>query len=172
MVPPNWWERFSRRWAHNVCLRGLGRSPIVTGRGDLSFRAKGDLKWPGRPQRSSKFRWAWKSTCTPARLANKRFTTTFAFRRRWTLGCNDTPATDNVQHAGHLRNVCSPMTRAASCFPPSCSSPRPTLIGGREHLVTTISGKRLLPSSEVAPLRLIDCARLMQATEPNSETQR
>jgi hypothetical protein len=40
--------------------------------GNPSFRAGGDLKWPGRLQRSSKFRWAWRSTCTPARLANKR----------------------------------------------------------------------------------------------------
>jgi|SRR5450756_312302 len=33
---------------------------------------QGDPRWPGRLQKSSKCRLAWKSTCTPARLASKR----------------------------------------------------------------------------------------------------
>ena len=44
IAPLSWWERFSRHSTHNVCLRRPSRSPIVIGCGNLSFRAKGDLK--------------------------------------------------------------------------------------------------------------------------------
>jgi hypothetical protein len=33
---------------------------------------QGEPKWPGKPQKSSKCRLAWKSTCMPAPPASKR----------------------------------------------------------------------------------------------------
>jgi hypothetical protein len=42
----------------------------------------GDLKWLGKLQRSSRCRWAWKSTCTPVRRANKR-SATKRFQAKW-----------------------------------------------------------------------------------------
>src|ERR1700674_1754150 len=32
---------------------------------------KGRFEWPGKLQKLSKCRWAWKSTCTPAQRASK-----------------------------------------------------------------------------------------------------
>jgi uncharacterized membrane protein YkvA (DUF1232 family) len=72
IVPLIRWERFQDRdRAMSACAVATGVLSLP-GAVACRCRAKGDLKWPGRLQRSPKFRWAWKSTCTPVRLANKR----------------------------------------------------------------------------------------------------
>jgi hypothetical protein len=72
--------------------------------GNLPFCSRGDPKWLGRLQRSSKCRSAWKSTCTPARLANKR-RRTLPIPWRWTAGRDEVPAAGTERDSGgHLRN--------------------------------------------------------------------
>jgi hypothetical protein len=97
------WEPFpEHRRSTSACLVS---SLVLSLPGAAHRRAVREetIKWLGRLQKSSKFRWAWKSTCTLARLANRPL-------RRLSIA-------EEVDRTGGLR--CSRANHATTSGPPA-----------------------------------------------------